>query len=289
MDSIVDNRERAMTSYTFAITIGFLIGNFLGGVLVDWLGFQAGFVLSGALAAGSIGLLLMEQLVAGDRRSDPTRGDEGRPVPTGGTGSGSLAHALRQPELASVGMVSFTIAFFLSLGASYFPLYGLSVGLSLTEVGLVRSMQSLMMVVFTQVARWPMRWWGHRRASYVAVVSQSAVLMATPGLVLFWPLMALYGVNGALRGVMHTANAVGLAESTAASGVSRGLAASIYNTSRDVGNISSPILGGLVASAVGLGTMFLVVPPLTVAAALGTVGVLELRARRVASRAAQAV
>ena len=74
-----------------------------------------------------------------------------------------------------------------------------------------------------------------------------------------------------------------------ASGISRGMAASLYNTSRDVGNISSPILGGLVASAVGLGGMFMMVPPLTVAAALGTVGVLELRSRRVARGTAEAV
>jgi MFS family permease len=279
LDGGIADRRRAMTWYTFAVTLGFLVGNFVGGVFGDQVGYPAAYTVSGVLALVAIVLLFWERQQAGPSPGGPP--PVARPAAARGLTLGApLVAALADPKIASVALVAFAIAFYFQLGASFFPLYGISVGLSLTELGLIRSSQSLMMVVFTPLATWPMRWWGHRKTSYFALMAQCGVLMLVPALPQFWSLLPLFSTNGAVRGIMNTANAVSLAEDVDESRVSRGMASSIFNAGKDLGNISSPFIAGFVASAIGLSALFAIVPPLTMVVVLSVVALLVLKERR---------
>jgi hypothetical protein len=95
----------------------------------------------------------------------------------------------------------------------------------------------------------------------------------------------LFTANGAVRGVMHAANAVSLAEDVDERRMSRGMASSVLSMGQDLGGIASPMLCGFVASAIGLAGMFLLVPPTIFAAAMGIIGGLTWHSRRAAQPA----
>lgn len=275
------DRAHAMTWYALALTTGFLVGNFLGGVLGDYIGYPAGFALSASFALVSVVFLVWEKpAIAAGSSTGASASPASRTPRPAMREVARLARSLRDPKVASVALVAFTIMFFLQLGAAFFPLYGISVGLSLTELGLIRSCQSLAMVPFTPLAKWPIRWWGHRRTSYYALGAQCVILMLVPAFRTIAPLAPIFGLNGAMRGVMHAANAVSLAEDVSEKQMSRGMASSILSIGQDLGGITSPIMCGFVASAIGLSAMFLFVPPATLAATMGLMGLVTWQNRR---------
>ena len=57
---------------------------------------------------------------------------------------------------------------------------------------------------------------------------------------------------------MIVANAVGLVQDVPEARVRRGLASGVYNAAGDLGNILGPSIGGLIAHASGIGSVFVV-------------------------------
>jgi predicted MFS family arabinose efflux permease len=54
------------------------------------------------------------------------------------------------------------------------------------------------------------------------------------------------------------ANAVGLVQDVDENKVQRGVASGIYNAAGDLGNILGPFIGGLIAQAMGIGSVFVI-------------------------------
>jgi MFS family permease len=101
-------------------------------------------------------------------------------------------------------------------------------------------------------------------------------------MLVFIPWTLAYGFG---RAIVVVATSAGLAEEVDETRVSRGTATATYSTSADISSVGAPLIGGLVASLVGVVAMF----PLTAVGFLacfltGDVVVSRWRARRSAAQ-----
>jgi predicted MFS family arabinose efflux permease len=166
--------------------------------------------------------------------------------------------ALLEPELATVVIVALFLNLLHQMGGVFISLYGLAVGMSLTQIGLIRAAYAGCNAVTRPISGHVVNKIGHRGLSYFGLPLQSAILMLVPLFTGFGPVLVVYVASGLLRAVVIVANAVGLVQDVPESRVRRGLASGVYNAAGDLGNILGPSIGGLIAHASGIASVFVI-------------------------------
>jgi predicted MFS family arabinose efflux permease len=166
--------------------------------------------------------------------------------------------ALLEPELAIVVITAFFLNVIHQMGGVFISLYGLAVGMSLTQIGTIRAAYAGCNAVTRPISGHVVNKFGHRRLSYAGIPLQSALLMLIPLFTGFGAVITVYVFSGFMRAVVIVANAVGLVQDVDENKVQRGLASAIYNAAGDLGNILGPAAGGLIAQATSIGGVFVV-------------------------------
>lgn len=271
-------RHRTLAIYTTIVVIGYATGRGLGGLIADLFGYGATFSL--AACVGLAGVACAPRLATslnllprreGERSAGPGAGWRGR-----------LA-ALAHPGMVGVGLTAFMLNYLLTTSIAFLPLYALSVGLSLTQISGIMAAHSFSQIIARPLSGEAARRWGHRRLINATIVLLVVAYMLIPFLRTFLPLAALFLVVGMLRAAGVVANTIQLAEDVPQERLGRGAASSLYNAMKDVGDVSGPLVSGLIAAQVGLGNLFLFVPPVMLALyGLALVGVRRLGARAAA-------
>jgi predicted MFS family arabinose efflux permease len=246
-------RQRGIGYYTAGIAVGYSLGAFVAGVAADLLGLQGAFVL--AVVFGLLALVGVP--LRGPVLGAPVRPEE--PF---------RWRALRQPRLAAVMVVCFSLFVMFSYWNAYLPLYALAVGLTLGDVGAIRGVFGLCQVVARPASGFSIGRFGAGRLILVGLLVQTAMLVVVPLFATLGPLLAAFFVGGTTRALAIVANAVELVEAAEDAGVSRGVMAGAYNTAMDLGMLAGPALGGLIASAVGIPASFVAVPLFALATSL---------------------
>jgi DHA1 family multidrug resistance protein-like MFS transporter len=249
-----ENRSHAMGYYVGSLALGYSTGNFLGGLIADYWGYAWAFQLGALLSPVSVGLLW---LLHGPRGT-------GEPKVTG-RGDAKLTSreslkALLEPQLATVVIVALFLNLLHQMGGVFISLYGLSVGMSLTQIGMIRAAYAGCNAVTRPISGHVVNRIGHRSLSYFGLPLQSLVLMLIPLFSGFGTILFVYVMSGLLRAIVVVANAVGLVQDVPESRVRRGLASGVYNAAGDLGNILGPSVGGFIAHATGIGSVFVVGP-----------------------------
>ena len=166
--------------------------------------------------------------------------------------------ALLEPELATVVLVALFLNLLHQMGGVFISLYGLAVGMSLTQIGIIRAAYAGCNAVTRPISGHVVNKFGHRGLSYFGLPLQSAILMLIPLFTGFGTILFVYVASGFLRAIVIVANAVGLVQDVPESRVRRGLASGVYNAAGDLGNILGPSIGGLIAHATGIASVFVV-------------------------------
>jgi predicted MFS family arabinose efflux permease len=249
-----ENRSHAMGYYVGSLAVGYSTGNFLSGYLADLFGYSVTFYIAALLSLVSIPFIWFLG-GAGTRET----------VQESGTSSikprfGDFLAAVLDPKMAVVVVVALFLNFLNQVGGVFFPLYGLSVGLTLTQVGVIRALYSLCNAVTRPLSGLVVNRFGHRRLSYGGFAIQSVLMAMVPFFTSFAPLVTLFLTAGFMRAVAIVGNAVGLVQDVDESKIPRGVASGIYNAAGDLGNISGPIAGGLIASIAGVAGLFVGAP-----------------------------
>jgi len=247
-----ENRNHAMGYYVGSLALGYSTGNFFGGLIADHWGygwtFQSGALLS--LAAVGLLWLLKDAREGGERAATPQASAKM-------SLQGSL-RALLEPELATVVLVALFLNLVHQMGGVFISLYGLAVGMSMTQIGIIRAGYAGVNAVTRPISGHVVNKVGHRGLSYLGLPLQSAILMLIPLLSGFIAIFVVYIASGLMRAIAIVANAVGLVEDVPESKVRRGLASGVYNAAGDLGNILGPSIGGLIAHAAGIASVFVV-------------------------------
>jgi predicted MFS family arabinose efflux permease len=249
-----ENRSHAMGYYVGTLALGYSTGNFFGGLIADHLGYGPTFQMAAFLSLVPVALLWFLHRPSG--RELGKREEKPKAKLT----SRESLRALLEPELATIVIVALFLNLMHQMGGVFISLYGLSVGLSLTQIGLVRAAYAGCNAVTRPISGHVVNKLGHRGLSYAGIPLQSALLMLIPLFTGFGAILAVYVLSGLMRAVVVVANAVGLVHDIDENKVQRGLASGVYNAAGDLGNILGPSLGGLIAHATSIGGVFVIGP-----------------------------
>ena len=166
--------------------------------------------------------------------------------------------ALLEPELATVVLVALFLNLLHQMGGVFISLYGLAVGMSLTQIGIIRAAYAGCNAVTRPISGHVVNKFGHKGLSYFGLPLQSLILMLVPLFTSFGAIIVVYVASGFMRAIVIVANAVGLVQDVPETKVRRGLASGVYNAAGDVGNILGPSIGGFIAHATGIASVFVV-------------------------------
>jgi DHA1 family multidrug resistance protein-like MFS transporter len=246
-----ENRNHAMGYYVGSLAMGYSTGNFFGGLIADHWGYALTFQLGAFLSLGSVALLWFLHGTSGGTKSE-TKMLSGKL-----TWSESLK-AMVEPELATVVIVAMFLNVLHQMGGVFISLYGLAVGMTLTQIGIIRAAYAGCNAVTRPISGHVVNKLGHKGLSYFGLPLQSLILMLIPLFTGFGTILLVYVCSGLLRAIVIVANAVGLVQDVPESRVRRGLASGVYNAAGDLGNILGPSIGGLIAHASGVASVFVI-------------------------------
>jgi MFS family permease len=257
--------SQAMAFYAGSMAAGFAVGNGPGGFVADWFGYTPSFVCASALyfVAFAAGLFAVR---------GPTSSAHGAPAATSAAGGPlrQLRAAAVDPGTRAVALAAFLLAFLSQILSVYGTLFGLMVNVTLAEMGVIRAAFSVTQVVARSLAGPVALRLGRRRAQDGGLLGQALFMVLMASSYGFWPLLAANLAVGICRAVTFVANSVALAEDVDETRVGRGIASGLFNAASDLGQIVGPTVAGIVAQAVGIGTMFRLLPPLLFAVYLLT-------------------
>lgn len=247
-----ENRNHAMGYYVGSLALGYSTGNFFGGLIADHWGYDWTFQLGALLSLVSVGLLWLLHGPQGTGESK-VKAKEAAKL----TSKDSLK-ALLEPELATVVLVALFLNLLHQMSGVFISLYGLAVGMSLTQIGIIRAAYAGCNAVTRPISGHVVNKVGHKGLSYLGLPLQSLILMLVPLFTSFGTIIVVYVASGFMRAIVIVANAVGLIQDVPESKVRRGLASGVYNAAGDLGNILGPSIGGFIAHATGIASVFVV-------------------------------
>ena len=247
-----ENRNHAMGYYVGSLAVGYSTGNFFGGLIADHWGYAWTFQLAALLSLVSVGLLWFLHGPSGMGVSK-VKGNQ-----VGKWASRESLRALLEPELATVVIVALFLNLLHQMGGVFISLYALAVGMNLTQIGIIRAAYAGCNAVTRPISGHVVNKIGHRGLSYFGLPLQSLILMLVPLFTGFGAILFVYVASGLLRAIVVVANAVGMVQDVPESKVRRGLASGVYNAAGDLGNILGPSVGGLIAHATGIASVFVV-------------------------------
>ena len=247
-----ENRNHAMGYYVGTLALGYSTGNFFGGLIADRWGYDWTFQLGALLSLVSVGLLWLLHGPSGVGESRIKGRGHNKLTPR------ESLRALLEPGLATVVIVALFLNLLHQMGGVFISLYGLSVGMSLTQIGVIRAAYAGCNAVTRPISGHVVNKIGHRGLSYFGLPLQSLILMLVPLFTSFGTILFVYVASGLLRAIVVVANAVGLVQDVPESRVRRGLASGVYNAAGDLGNILGPSVGGFIAHATGIASVFIV-------------------------------
>jgi predicted MFS family arabinose efflux permease len=247
-----ENRNHAMGYYVGSLAVGYSTGNFLGGLVADYFGYSMTFQVAALLSAVPVALLWVFRGPQGQEGSKAKQKSRAKLTPK------ESFKVILEPELATVVIVALFLNLLHQMSGVFISLYGLAVGMNLTQVGVIRAAYAGGNAITRPISGHVVNKFGHRGLSYGGLPLQSAILMTIPLFTAFVPILVVYVLSGFMRAVVIVANAVGLVQDVDENRVPRGVASAIYNSAGDVGNILGPMVGGFIAHATGIGGVFVV-------------------------------
>src|SRR5688572_21959864 len=196
--------------------MGYSTGNFFGGLIADYFGYEATFQVSALLSAVPLALLWL--LRAPQARE---AGQAKEKSPSKLTFKESFK-AILEPELATVVIVALFLNLLHQMSGVFISLYGLAVGMNLTQIGVIRAAYAGGNAITRPISGHVVNKFGHRGLSYAGLPLQAAILMLIPLFTGFGTVLVVYVLSGFMRAVVIVANAVGLVQDVEENKVPRG-------------------------------------------------------------------
>jgi predicted MFS family arabinose efflux permease len=246
----------SMAWYTAANSTGYATGALVGGTLADTIGIPATLGLIGLLPVfAAVAVMALPPIEAAPFPSDR------------GSGLRGLLAAGRR--LDSRVWLAFALVLYLNVLMdsvdTFFPVFAPTIGITLATVGVLRAIKSGSAIFIRSTGVVLLRSVDYRRVTLIAVIAAAAAAMALPLSSSLAVLVPIFIVSGLARGVLRATSAATIAE-LRNEGRDVGLASGIYNSGLDIGTIVGPALGGVIASAFGIGPMFQIIAVLSLLA-----------------------
>ncbi len=248
--STPENRGRMLSLYQGSLLLGVSIGPAIGGLIAEFLGLRAPFIVVGVLAA--ICAVWASREMPETHRAAPAPDlASGSTSPPQATGLSAIRPLLTNPGFTLVSIVTFSI-FFTRTGArqTMVPLLGAEeLGLTAGSLGAIFAMMALInLAAIGPAGAWADRF-GRKRvivpSAFVAVTGLTLFAL-TGNLWLFLVAAVLQAIGTGLSGPAPAAYAADVIP-----GHARGLGMGLYRTYSDIGFVMGPLLLGWIADTTG--------------------------------------
>lgn len=249
-----EDRHHAMGYYSGCLAIGYSAGGFVAGYIADQLGYEATFQFASLLGLLCLVMLFFLRQPYPTKASREVHMEDSTPT---------LLRSLKSildPKIAMIMVVALFLNMLHHMGNVFLPLYALAVGLTLTDVGIIKGLYALCNAITRPLSGTVTKRLSHQFLSRAGLPLQSAFMTLVPFFHGLGPLLVLFVLMGSIRAVVLVANTISMVEDTDESLVSRGVASGIFNAAGDLGNILGPNVGGIIASFTGIAHLFFVVP-----------------------------
>ena len=245
------NAGSIMGWYTGSLGAGYAIAGFVGGALGDALGPGDAIVVL-ALVPLAAGLLLSLAI----RATTPVRVDA---PPVARIRRSSWRELPRVPALV---WLAFFVTLYINLVSgvvlTFFPIYGLAIGLTLTQIGALQGIHGLAAAVVRFLSGLVFRWISYERTLSAMVLLSGLAVAAIGGITAFVVLCVAWAALGLSRGVLRVASAALVMDDAGETDARRGASSGIYLAGLDLGKVLGPLVGGVGASGIGIRPTFLV-------------------------------
>src|SRR6266540_5772031 len=258
------NRARSTAIYTAAMSAGFTVGNLASGLLADNFGYGVAFTVAALCPAGAL-------LAA--PTAEPAQRARGGPAERPAAGA-----LLGSPDSRAILLVAFTIGFIHQTLGTLFPLYGLAIGLSLSVIGAAKATHSFTNTLIRPFGDPLLRWFGPIGLACFGIAGYGLTVASVPLLTAPLALIGAFVLIGAGRACAVVANTLSTAELSDRGVVNRGTASMLLSVGQDAGMLVAPIVAGVTAAQIGIGSTLQILP--LAAAGLGLVAVLQARRTR---------
>jgi DHA1 family multidrug resistance protein-like MFS transporter len=242
------NAGSIMGWYTGSIAAGYALSGFVGGPLGDALGTRAAILVL-ALVPLAAGLLLCVVL----QSTAPER------VAAEPRARGAWWHDLR--GLQAVVWLAFFVTLYINLVSgvllTFYPIYGLAIGLTLTQVGILQGIHGGAAAAVRFLSGAVFRFVSYERTLPLMVVLSGASVAVIGGVKFIPVLVVAWAMLGISRGLLRVSSAAVVMDQAGETDAQRGAASGVYLAGLDMGKIIGPLLGGVGADAVGLRPTFL--------------------------------
>jgi len=264
-----------MSWYTAALSGGYMIGNGSGGWIAHNFGYGAAFLVLGIALTVSLLAVALVPKPSQTVGSTPQPLEKERSVGAGHSMGEIMASPQNKaPALAAYldvvraipapVIVATFIGFYINVlddaFNSFFPIYALEQGLNLAVVGFLRSIKSGCATGIRFMAAGIFRFVSFQAINQICLVVWTLVVFLVPNAATGVMLPVFFVLMGLARGLTRVTSATMVAEAKGDRSAGVGLASGIYNLGLDLGSVLGPLLGGVIAAAIGIPGMFRAVP-----------------------------
>ncbi len=239
---------------------GHAVGNFLGGVLADYLGFKQCFLIMGLVTGMTI--LLQTKLswpeLEAEQARQPGKNNKGDffkgKIP-------SFSEMTKLPKgVILAALLGFIINALNNMMNTFFPLLALQKGISLSLIGFLKGIMGTAATLIRMSLGLLVKWVNYRTLNNTALIILSVGVFLLPVSTSVLILTILFIATGMGRGIVRTTSAIFMADHSFKDLRSKGIASAVYNVGLDLGSVIGPVLGGLMSHVLGLATIFQIFP-----------------------------
>jgi MFS transporter, YNFM family, putative membrane transport protein len=260
------NAGSVMGWYTGSLGAGYAGAGFLAGTLGDAVGPASAIVTLAVvplLAATLLGVALRLAPRFQDAAAPGSQATGRRRRRTSGPWPRLLVRLCGFRRTSALVWLAFLVSLYINLASgvlnTYFPLYGLSIGLTLTQIGMLSGIHGIL-AAGVRFASGPLFGAISYRAALPVMVVLSGVGVVAVGVARAVPLLAVaWGVVGLARGILRVASSALVMDAAGRADADRGAASGIYLAGLDLGKILGPAVGAASVAVLGLRGTFLMV------------------------------
>jgi MFS family permease len=242
------NAGSIMGWYTGSLGAGYALAGFVGGALGDTLGTSTAILVLALVPLGAGVLLsLVVHATAPERVAEP---------------GARVAWWRGFHGLPALVWLAFFVTLYINLVSgvvlTFFPLYGLAIGLTLTQIGILQGIHGGAAAAVRFLSGAVFRFVSYERTLPVMVVLSGVSVAVIAGVHWLVVLALAWAALGLSRGLLRVASAALVMDAAGETDARRGAASGVYLAGLDLGKILGPLVGGVGADRIGLRSTFLV-------------------------------
>ncbi|MGI6036549.1 MAG: MFS transporter [Limnochordia bacterium] len=238
-------RDANFGLFTTSSSAGQLIGPLIGGRLVDSLGYRAAIGISALLSIIPVLLALNLRETKAALGANRSLMADLHQVP----------RLLQNDGVKTAIASSFVVLFVEGLRDAFYPLYLDHLGFSVTIIGVLLSVRSLMAITIRLFIPVICEHFGRYFSLLGGMVLMAAGVMLTPLLSGFWPLAFASGLMGTGMGLTQPLSMIAVADNTEPHEL--GFAMGVRMTGNRLAQFVNPVFFGITSQLVGIGNSFL--------------------------------